>query len=309
MSKTEPGGVWRHLAVAVAAYAAAASPAVAQTRTIDASSATGVADSAGIVSVGGDITETLYALGIEARIVAVDTTSKFPPRAMKEKKSVGYMRALSTEGVLSVGASLMVASQRSGPPDVIAALKASRLRVVLLDEGQSADDISRKIRILGRLVGEEARANALAARVEAGFTQLAGVRSRITSRKRAVFALSVQSGRITVGGRETSADLVLELAGLANAASQLRGYKPVGEEGLIEMAPDILIIPKPTGGGAPDAGAVRRMSGVSATPAGKARQIVEMDALYLLGLGPRTPAAARGLLLAAYPELASSFPR
>jgi iron complex transport system substrate-binding protein len=304
-------GVAKYSAVyTLASFAVAASPAIAQTRITDASGATVfVTDASRIVSVGSDITETLYALGAEPRIVAVDTTSLFPSRALKEKKSVGYMRALSTEGVLSVGASLVLASQRSGPPDVIKALKASRLPVVLLKEGERSADISEKIRLIGRLIGEQTKAGELAARVDAEFEQLAGLRKRIGSRKRAVFALTVQSGRITVGGRDTSADLIFGLAGLTNGAAGLSGYKPVGEEGLIEMAPDILIIPRPRGGGAPDASAVRRMSGAGATPAGKTGRIVEMDALYLLGLGPRTPSAARDLMSVAYPELTAATPR
>ena len=57
-----------------------------------------VGDSARVVSVGGSITEILYELGADQRIVAVDSTSQFPPRALTEKKNVGYMRALSPEG-------------------------------------------------------------------------------------------------------------------------------------------------------------------------------------------------------------------
>src|SRR3546814_7049261 len=50
-----------------------------------------------VVCIGGAITEILYALGQQNRIVAVDTTSQFPPAALKEKRSLGYMRAVSAE--------------------------------------------------------------------------------------------------------------------------------------------------------------------------------------------------------------------
>ena len=55
-----------------------------------------------IACIGGTITETLYRLGVSERIVAVDTTSTWPESALKEKKSLGYMRAISAEGALSV---------------------------------------------------------------------------------------------------------------------------------------------------------------------------------------------------------------
>src|SRR5262245_16400055 len=77
-----------------------------------------------IVSIGGAVTEILYALGAEQRVVAVDTTSLYPERALKEKPNVGYMRALSAEGVLGLNPSLILASEGSGPKETIAVLKA-----------------------------------------------------------------------------------------------------------------------------------------------------------------------------------------
>ena len=50
-----------------------------------------------VVSIGGAVTEILYDLGLEDRIVAVDTTSTAPARALAQKPNVGYMRALSAE--------------------------------------------------------------------------------------------------------------------------------------------------------------------------------------------------------------------
>ena len=72
-------------------------------------------DASRIVSVGGAVTEILYALGLEQRVVAVDTTSLYPPRAPAEKPNVGYMRQLSAEGVLGLGPSLVLATEGVGP--------------------------------------------------------------------------------------------------------------------------------------------------------------------------------------------------
>ena len=54
-----------------------------------------------IVSVGGAVTEIIYALGLSDRIVAVDSTSRFPSEA-KEKPNVGYMRRLAPEPILAL---------------------------------------------------------------------------------------------------------------------------------------------------------------------------------------------------------------
>ncbi len=68
-----------------------------------------------IVSIGGAVTEILYALGAEDRIVAVDTTSLYPPKAMADKPNVGYMRQLLAEGVLGLNPQLVLAIAGSGP--------------------------------------------------------------------------------------------------------------------------------------------------------------------------------------------------
>jgi len=76
-------------------------------------------DSSRIVSIGGAVTETIYALGLESRIVGVDTTSLYPPEALKRAPNVGYMRALSAEGILSLKPSWVIAIEGSGPPGAL----------------------------------------------------------------------------------------------------------------------------------------------------------------------------------------------
>ena len=75
-----------------------------------------VGDASRILTIGGDVTEIVYALGAQARLVGVDSTSQFPAEALRDKKSVGYMRALSSEGVISVNATLVLASDARGRP-------------------------------------------------------------------------------------------------------------------------------------------------------------------------------------------------
>ena len=86
-----------------------------------------ISDATRIVSVGGAVTEILYALGLEQRVIAVDTTSLYPPRALAEKPNVGYMRQLSPEGVLALGPSLVLAAEGSGPKETIAVLEAASI--------------------------------------------------------------------------------------------------------------------------------------------------------------------------------------
>src|SRR5690606_14563573 len=65
-------------------------------------------DGSRIAAIGGSLTEIVYALGEEGRLVARDSTSVYPQEALK-LPDVGYMRQLSPEGVLSVNPSGILA--------------------------------------------------------------------------------------------------------------------------------------------------------------------------------------------------------
>ena len=265
-----------------------------------------IADASRILSIGGDVTEILYALGAGARVVGVDTTSQFPPQALKEKKSVGYMRALSSEGVISVDATLILASERSGPPEVVKTLKATSVPYVEVPDQHSAAGIAAKVRLIAEAVGAEAEGEKLVAQVEADFKLLAERTAKIKKPLRALFVLAVQNGRAMVGGQNTSADAILELAGAENVATAVNGFRPLPDEAIVELAPDVIVaMRRSSGSDAHDIDAAASRSRASqSTPAGANKRIVTMDGLYLLGFGPRAPAAARELMGQFYPDLA-----
>jgi iron complex transport system substrate-binding protein len=70
------------------------------------------------------------------------------------------------------------------------------------------------------------------------------------------------------------------------------------------MMPDAIVTMRRSG--SHDTDQLLAMRGVMGTPAGLARRIVAMDGLYLLGFGPRTPAAALDLMRQLYPETSSA---
>lgn len=259
-------------------------------------------DTSRIISIGGDITEILYAIGADKNIVAIDSTSQFPPEALQQKKDVGYMRALSTEGVLSVNASLIIASDRSGPSEVVKALKSSPVKYIEIVEDFSPLGIAGKARQVSRIVGLEAAGNDLAARIERDFADLATLRGSIKKPLRALFVLNVANGRATVGGSKTSADAILTLAGAENAAASVNGFKPISEEALVELKPEAVVTMRRSTG-EHDADKILAMNGMSTSPAAVEKRIFNMDGLYLLGFGPRAPSAALDLMRMLYPDL------
>lgn len=261
-----------------------------------------------IASIGGAVTEILWRLGAAPRIAVVDTTSVYPATILKEKPNAGYLRALSAEGLLSVGPDLVIAAEAAGPPAVLAQIREAGIPVELVAEPPNAPGVLDKITLVGRLVGLEAQAAELHRSVAAAFADLEARRATVARKlarpARALVILSTANGRVMVGGRESTADGILALAGIRNAAEGLTGFKPIAEEAIVAAAPDLVVMMS-NDGHALDAGTVFAPGSVlGQTPAGKNRALVAMDGLALLGFGPRTPETASALMTAAYPDAA-----
>lgn len=292
-SATRRALIARFLGLGGAAILASARPAHALRRGAEAR----------IAAIGGAVTEILYRLGAGARIVAVDTTSLHPEEALRQKKVVGYLRALSAEGLLSVGPDLVIASEGAGPPAVLDQLREAGLEIVVVEEATTAEGVLRKIATVGRHAGLEREAAALSSEVEARFAALARRRGRIGARARAIVVLSMANGRVVVGGRDTSADGILALAGIDNAASAIAGFKHMSDEAIVAAAPDAVVVMQ--------AGAHRQDArtlfapgtAVGQTPAAARQAMIAMDGLALLGFGPRTPETAEALMRGLYPDL------
>lgn len=82
-------------------------------------------ENARIVSIGGSLTEIVYALGAQDQLIARDSTSIYPQEALK-LPVLGYMRALSPEGVLSLAPEGILLVEGSGPPSTLDILKKHR---------------------------------------------------------------------------------------------------------------------------------------------------------------------------------------
>ncbi len=255
-----------------------------------------------IVAVGGTITEILYALGAGERVIARDSTSTYPAEVV-QKPDVGYMRALSSEGVLAQKPDLILSEDGAGPPDVIGILKASEVPMVTIDTPPDAKAIARKIEDVGAAVGLQGKSTALADKVDADLTSLAkDVAAVGTNKKRVLFVLSMAGGRIMAAGKDTEAAAIIELAGGINAAPEITGYKPLTDEAVIAAAPDVILTMQ-RGNHAAKPDEVFALPAFQSTPAAAAKALISMDGLYLIGFGPRTPAAGRELASKLYPEI------
>jgi iron complex transport system substrate-binding protein len=247
-----------------------------------------------IVSIGGAQTEIIYALGAESRIVGVDSTSYWPETA-KLLPQVGYQRALSAEGILSLEPDLVILGVDAGPPAVIEQLKQANIPLLVLQEDHSIASVKQKIAAIARALGEVTKGKALMERLDEQQAALDQELKAHPAPARVLFIMQHGAGSAMVAGTHTAADAILKLAGASNAVTAYEGYKPLTPEAAPALAPDIILVTTQTLDEIGGKDSVLKLPGLALTPAGKSGRVIAMDTLLLLGFGPRTIEAAREL--------------
>jgi len=255
-----------------------------------------------VVSIGGSVTEIVYALGEQNRLVARDSTSSYPVEAT-ELPDVGYMRALSPEGVLSIGPGLIIAEEGSGPRETIDLLNEASIPFITIPDTFSREGIIAKVVAVGEALGVQTQAARLSKKINAELTA-AEEKSRLYNgvRKKVLFILSTRGGKILASGQNTAADSIIKMAGGINAISEFSGYKPLSDESITVAAPDVIMMMDRGGDHVIANEKLFAKPSISTTPAAKTKSVIRMNGLYLLGFGPRTASAVGDLHTALYPE-------
>jgi iron complex transport system substrate-binding protein len=246
-----------------------------------------------IVAVGGTVTEILHALGAEDRIIAVDSTSRYP-ESVRGLPNVGYKRTLSAEPIAALAPDMVIAEADSGPPSALSQLRGAGVNVTLVPVEPTRAGVAARIRAVARAVGLSAEGDTLADRVDSEFAAaLAAVGAG--PRPRVLFLLSVARGGLLAAGRDTAADSIIALAGGENAVQGYDGYKPLTAEALLAQVPDVLLLSEEglrlVGGTA----GLFAQPNLPAVLSSKRPRVVAMDGLLLLGFGPRAGQAVRQL--------------
>lgn len=252
-----------------------------------------------IISIGGTITETLYALGVEDQIVAIDASSLYPARALEDLPNVGYSRALSSEAILSFGETRIFAITDAGPPEVIQQLEAVGVNLEFIQTEDTVESTIEMIRFLAQETGSQIRGEELIRNLLEEVNQaelfIQEKRSQGSLIPKVAFLYSRGPGALFISGRGTSADAILGLAGGENVVSEFFGYRPLTPEALIGKNPDVLLLTESGLAGLGGVEALARIPALSELDALKNGRIATVDQLLLLGFGPRLGEAINAL--------------
>ena len=238
---------------------------------------------------GGSITEIMYMIDAEDSIIAVDLTSNFPERA-RSHPQIGYVRALSAEGILSLDPTIIIGEDDMGPPAVLEQINRTGVEVAIISEEHNVAGIKSKIKCVAEILNKKAEARELFdSRLDPAIVKLNIASERVSEKQtKAIFILGLQSGSPLIGGMGTSANGLIEMIGAKNVLSTFEGWKPVSTESILMAEPDLILISNRGLSAFGDVESLRQHPALALTPAAKNNNIIAMDGMAMLGFGPRT---------------------
>lgn len=236
--------------------------------------------STAIATAGGTLTDIVYALEADERLVAVDSSSLYPPQA-SEKASIGYYRNLSAENVLAVRPDELWALEGTGNAQTLRQIERTGVTVRHFAKPTSVDELGELIHTIGALLDKTPQADAL---YQSIVSQLPPVSE--TPQLQALFILQASERGVVAAGNDTVPALLFEHAGVRNSV-QHELFKPVSIEYLLVNQPDFLVAAEHSVEAAGGPRAFCNTPSLARLQAARQCNLLVMDSLLVLGMTTR----------------------
>jgi len=239
-----------------------------------------------VLSLGGSVTEIIYALGMQDQLIGTDLSSVYPEQAQK-LASVGYYRSLPVEGILRLKPNLVIASEQAGPVRVLDQLRALGLRVHQISDQPSLDSLHQRIGLIADLLCVADKGQALKKSLDLAMQAAL----QIPVKRQSVMVLVIRAGKLLGAGSGTHAAKILELSGVDNALTDQTGYRQVSAEIVSARMPSAMIVTSLSVQAMGGLEAIRQHPLLAHTPASIDGRLIELDDLMAQGMGLRLPQA------------------
>lgn len=250
-----------------------------------------------IVSLAPSITEMLFALGVDSRLVGVTQFCDYPPAA-KSKTSVGEVINPSLEKIAAVKPDLVLATTAGNRRETVAAIERLGIPLYGLNP-RSVEDVLLSIRTLGDLLGVPDAADKL----EPGLrNRLAAVAVRLTGRPRPRVLFVLWLEPLMSVGRQTFVHDALARAGAESiTATRPEDWPRLNLEEVLRQDPDYLVLTH-------SPALERRLEMLRRDPAWSSLRALQQNRLItldeaVLRPGPRIVDAIEQLARALHPEV------
>ena len=239
--------------------------------------------------------EIIWALGAQDRVVGVDLSSTYPPD-IKNKQTVGYHRALSAEGIVSLHPTTIIHDGNIGPPQVLEQIQGLNIPMkTFTAKNGSIDGTKALIREMGAFFNKQDRAEELCKTLDSQIASSADLVKAFADRpKVAVIHFGRASNVYMVVGKGGGGDgggtsKMIELAGGDMAVESAGMQRMASAEIIAQANPDVILV---TDFGFDRLGNplddIKALPGVATSNAAKNDRIYRIEENQLMYFGPRS---------------------
>lgn len=189
-----------------------------------------------IISLGPAITEELYILGAEDRLIGCTVYCQRPPEA-KKKEKVGTVIEVNLEKIVSLRPDLVLATSLTDP-DAKEKLKNLGIKTVTFPAAKDFNEICGQFQELGKIVGKEKQAAEIAALVR---NRVDSIRKKIRGLKSPKVFIQVGVKPLVTATGDSFINDFIEFAGGVNIAKEA-GTGLYSREEVVRRNPDVIII-------------------------------------------------------------------
>ena len=239
--------------------------------------------------------EIIWALGAQDKVVGVDLSTTYPPE-VKNVQTVGYHRALSAEGILSLHPTAVIHDNNIGPPQVVQQLQQLNIPMkTFTAKNDSFDGTKALIREMGAYFHKETRAEELCNTLD---TQRAASLEKVKQYDDRPRVAVIHFGRASNvymivgkggGGDSGGVSQMIELAG-GQMAIENKGMQRMESPEIVAQAnPDVILLTDygyDRLGGSLDQ--IKALPGVATSNAARTGRIFRIEENVLNYFGPRS---------------------
>ncbi|MGH9408789.1 MAG: heme/hemin ABC transporter substrate-binding protein [Vicinamibacterales bacterium] len=247
-----------------------------------------------IVCIGEQYNEFIYALGAQDNLVGVDYSSTYPPE-IKKLTTVGYHRALSAEGILSLHPTIIIDDNNIGPDNVVRQLKQLGIPMkTFTAKDDSIEGAKALLREMGGYFHKEQRAEELCAKIDKDMAAAAEMVKQYKDHPRVAVIHFGRASNIYLvvgnggGGDAGSAGQMVEWAGGVMAIQKKGMERMASPEVVAASNPDVILMTEFGFDRLGSADAAKALPGVAETDAAKNNRIYRVTEHELMYYGPDT---------------------
>lgn len=255
-----------------------------------------------VVSLAPNLTEILFALGLNEKVAGVTRFCDFPPEA-STKPRVGGLVDPNPEIIRSLRPDLVLGF-RGNPLHVLERLRNLSLPLFVFEQGRTFDDLFLLINRVGQLTCRQKEAENMVSKLKLEISEIEKIVSQHTWKKIVFLTIPGQGNSLWTCGRDSYMTFLLEKAGASSITSDLPGnWLAINQEQLIVSDPEVILILCRDEKSFENARqTILERPALRNIRASKMNNIFPLDENIFSRFGPRLIEAYRILVLTLYPE-------